>query len=81
MRGTSSLFCCFLSEKRPNGDILERIWAKTLIIQQQFSKNITFFMWGTSSKNENLLINLKRSIDKKKKQNKDDVPRIKNVTF
>ena len=37
-------------------------------------------MWGTSSKRENSLINLKRTSDKKQ-QNKDDVPRIKNVTF
>ena len=37
-------------------------------------------MRGTSSKSMNLLINLKRTIDKQK-QNKDDAPRIKNVTF
>ena len=36
-------------------------------------------MRGTSSKSENLLINLKRTIDEKK-QNKDDVLLIKNVT-
>ena len=35
-----------------------------------------FFIQGTSSKNENLLMNLKRTIDKKQK-NKDDVTRIK----
>ena len=53
---------------------------KPLIIQQQFSKNVTFSMRGTSSKSKNLLISFKRAIDKKKK-NKDDVPRIKNITF
>ena len=53
---------------------------KPLIILQQFSKNVTFFMTGTSSKSENLLINLKRTIDKKQ-QNKDDVPFIKMVTL
>ena len=53
---------------------------KPLIIHKQFSKNVTFSMRGTSSKSMNLLINLKRTIDKQK-QNKDDVPRIKNVTF
>ena len=52
---------------------------KPLLIQHQLSKNVTFSMRGTSSKNENLLINLKRTIDKKK-QNKDDVLLIKNVT-
>ena len=53
---------------------------KLLIIQQQFSKKITFFVRSKSSKSVNLLINLKRTIDKQK-QNKDDVSRIKNVTF
>ena len=58
---------------------LREFEQKPLIIQQQFSKNVTFSMQGISSKSENLLINLKRTIDKKK-QNKDDVLLIKNVT-
>ena len=37
-------------------------------------------MRGTSSKSEILLINLKRTIDKKQ-QNKDDLSRLKNVLF
>ena len=37
-------------------------------------------MRGTSSKSENLLINLNRTIDRKR-QNKDDLPPMKNVIF
>ena len=37
-------------------------------------------MRGKSSKSEILLINLKRTIDKKQ-QNKDDLSRLKNVLF
>ena len=55
-------------------------WAKTHYNSAKIFKKSNFFMRGTSSKSEILLINLKRTIDKKQ-QNKDDLSRLKNVLF
>ena len=44
MRGTSSLFCCFLSKKDQKVIFQREFEQKPIIIQQQFSKNVTFFM-------------------------------------
>ena len=60
MRGTSSLFFFFMLKKKQKVRFqrdFSEFEQKPLIIQQQFSKNETFFMRGTSSKSRNLLIN------------------------
>ena len=43
MRGTSSLFCCFLSKKDQKVRFQRQFEQKPLILQQQFSKIVTFF--------------------------------------
>ena len=53
MKGTSSLFCCFLSKIRTTGEISDRIWAKTQhstvtiftksnVFYERYSQNVDF---------------------------------------
>ena len=43
MRGTSSLFCCFLSKKRPKGEISDTTLAKTPYTTATFFKKCNVF--------------------------------------
>ena len=57
MGGKSSLFCCFLSNIRTQGEISDIIRANNPILRRQLSQNVTFSMRGTWPKHVFLLIN------------------------